>query len=80
MSEIVKERINSNSKYFEIPDKEIVKKGSRYYNIGIYFTKYQKKEHKQYIHMVTYEADGFGKEGRSIILEERIEMKSLIYV
>ena len=30
--------------------------------------------------MVTYEADGFGKEGRSIILEERIEMKSLIYV
>lgn len=52
MSEIVKDRINCNSKYFEIPDKEIVKKGSGFYNIGIYFTKYQRKEHKQYIHMV----------------------------
>lgn len=70
---------NSNSKYFEIPDKEIVKKGSGFYNIGIYFTKYQRKEHKQYIHMVIYEADGYGKEGRNIILEESIEMKSWIY-
>lgn len=41
MSEIVKDRINCNSKYFEIIDKEIVKKGSGFYNIGIYFTKYQ---------------------------------------
>jgi hypothetical protein len=79
MSEIVKERIDGNSKYFEIPDKEIVKKGSGFYNIGIYFTKYQRNEHKQYIHMVIYEADGYVKEGRSIILEERIEMKSWIY-
>lgn len=79
MSEIVKERINGNSKYFEITDKEIIKKRSGYYNIGIYFTKYQKKEHKQYIHMVVYEADGYGKDGRNIILEECIEMKSWIY-
>ena len=79
MSEIVKDRINCNSKYFEIPDKEIVKKGSGFYNIGIYFTKYQRKEHKQYIHMVIYEADGYGKEGRNSILEESIEMKSWIY-
>ena len=46
---------------------------------GIYFTKYQRKEHKQYIHMVIYEADGYGKEGRNSILEESIEMKSWIY-
>ena len=45
----------------------------------IYFTKYQRKEHKQYIHMVIYEADGYGKEGRNSILEESIEMKSWIY-
>lgn len=50
MSEIVKERINGNSKYFEITDKEIIKRRSGYYNIGIYFTKYQRKEHKQYIY------------------------------
>jgi hypothetical protein len=47
MSEIVKDRINSM--YFEIPDKGIVKKASGFYNIGIYFTKYQRKEHKQYL-------------------------------
>lgn len=29
--------------------------------------------------MVIYEAGGYGKEGRGIILEERIEMKSWIY-
>ena len=57
----------------------ILKKGSGFYNIGIYFTKYQRKEHKQYIHMVIYEADGYGKEGRNSILEESIEMKSWIY-
>ncbi len=79
MSEIVKKRINSNSKYFAISDKRINKKGSKYYKIGIYFTKYQRKERKQYIHMVIYEADGSGKKDRSIILEERIEMKSWIY-
>lgn len=56
-SEIVEGRINGNSKYFEITDKEIIKKRSGYYNIGIYFTKYQRKEHKQYIHMVIYEFD-----------------------
>lgn len=60
--------------------KEIIKKRSRYYSIGIYFTKYQKKEHKQYIHMVVYEADEYGKDGRNIILEECIEMKSWIYI
>ena len=51
MSEIVKEKINNNSKYFEILDKEIKRKLSGGYNLGIYLTKYQKKEHKQYIHM-----------------------------
>ncbi|WP_455721071.1 hypothetical protein [Agathobacter sp.] len=79
MSEIVKNKINGNSEYFEIPDKEIVKKESGYYNIGIYFTKYQKKEHKQYIHMIIYEVAGDGKAGRKNILEEKIEMKSWIY-
>ena len=49
------------------------------YNLGIYLTKYQKKEHKQYIHMVVYEVGGYGKESRNIILEEKIEMKSWIY-
>lgn len=44
--------------YFEILDRKISKKKNGYYNIGIYFTGYQKKEHKQYIHMVIYETDG----------------------
>ena len=44
----------NNSKYFEILDKEIMRKVSGGYNLGIYLTKYQKKEHKQYIHMVVY--------------------------
>lgn len=79
MSVIVKERINCNSKYFEISDKQIVKKGNGFYNIGIYFTKYQSKEHRQYIHMVMYESAGYGKESKNIILEESIEMKSWIY-
>lgn len=79
MSEIVKEKINNNSKYFEILDKEIKRKVSGGYNLGIYLTKYQKKEHKQYIHMVVYEVGGYGKESRNIILEEKIEMKSWIY-
>lgn len=30
--------------------------------------------------MVIYEADGYGKEGRNIVLEESIEMKSWIYM
>ena len=55
------------------------KKTSGYVNIGIYFTKHQRKEDKQYVHMVMYEADGYGKAGRNIILEERIEMKPWIY-
>lgn len=79
MSKIVKEKINNNSKYFEILDKEINRKVSGGYNLGIYLTKYQKKEHKQYIHMVVYEVGGYGKESRNIILEEKIEMKSWIY-
>ena len=74
----------NNSKYFEILDKEIMRKVimrkvSGGYNLGIYLTKYQKKEHKQYIHMVVYEVGGYGKESRNIILEEKIEMKSWIY-
>ena len=60
-------------------DKEIIRKVSGDYNLGIYLTKYQKKEHKQYIHMVVYEVAGYGKESRNIILEEKIEMKSWIY-
>lgn len=79
MSEIVKDKINNNSKYFEISDKEIKRKVSRHYNLGIYLTKYQRKENKQYIHMVIYEADIYGKDERNIILEECIEMKSWIY-
>jgi len=79
ISGIVKGRINCNSKYFEILDKKIRKKVSGVYNIGIYLTKYQRRGHKQYIHLVIYEADGYGKEGRNIILEESIEMKSWIY-
>ncbi len=70
---------NNNSKYFEILDKEIKRKVSGDYNLGIYLTKYQKKEHKQYIHMVVYEVGGYGKESRNIILEEKIEMKFWIY-
>ena len=69
----------NNSKYFEILDKEIMRKVSGGYNLGIYLTKYQKKEHKQYIHMVVYEVGGYRKESRNIILEEKIEMKSWIY-
>ena len=74
----------NNSKYFEILDKEIMRKVimrkvSGGYNLGIYLTKYQKKEHKQYIHMVVFEVGGYGKESRNIILEEKIEMKSWIY-
>ena len=56
----------NNSKYFEILDKEIMRKVSGGYNLGIYLTKYQKKEHKQYIHMVVYEVGGYGKESRNI--------------
>lgn len=48
MSEIVKEKINNNSKYFEVLDKKIKRKVSGGYNLDIYLTKYQKKEHKQY--------------------------------
>ncbi len=69
----------NNSKYFEILDKEIMRKVSGGYNLGIYLIKYQKKEYKQYIHMVVYEVGGYGKESRNIILEEKIEMKSWIY-
>lgn len=79
MSANVKDKINNNSKYFEILGKKIKRKVSGNYNLGIYLTKYQKKEHKQYIHMVVYEVDGNRKEGRNIILEEKIEMKSWIY-
>lgn len=79
MSEIVKDKINNNSKYFDILDKKIKRKEGGHYYLGIYLTKYQRKENKQYIHMVVYETNGDEKEGRYIILEERIEMKSWIY-
>ena len=78
MNENVKDRINSYSEYCEILDRKISKKKNGYYNIGIYFTGYQKKEHKQYIHMVIYETDG--KTEKRIILKEKIEMKSWLYV
>lgn len=80
MSEILKEKINNNSKHFEISNRRILKKKNEYCNIGIYFTKYQKKEHKQYIHMVIYETNGYRNEIKNIILTEKIEMKSWVYI
>lgn len=81
MSQVVKDKININSKYFSIKDKEIEKKEGYidFYNIGIYLTKNQRMEDKQYIHMVIYESDVSGKEGKHIILEEELEMKPWIY-
>lgn len=81
ISEIVKEKINTYSKYFTIKDKEIEKKEgyTDFYNIGIYLTKNQRRDAKQYIHMVIYEADVSGKDGKHIILEEELEMKPWIY-
>lgn len=79
MGDIVKNRVNENSNYFVITDKEIEKKITGFYNIGIYFTKYQKINEYQYIHMVVYESDRYENENPHTILEEKIQMQAWIY-
>lgn len=73
---IIIEEINNNSKFFEIQDNKIVKTGGGFNKIGIYLTKYQKKEGKQYINMVIYET--YDEKIRTI-LKETLEMKPWIY-
>ncbi|MDD3142172.1 MAG: hypothetical protein PHX08_24850 [Lachnospiraceae bacterium] len=81
MSSVVKEKINTNSLYFTIGEKEIEKREglTDFYNIGIYFTKNQRRDDKQYIHMVIYEADVYGRKEKHIILEKELEMTPWIY-
>lgn len=74
MGEIIKDKINSNSLYFEVENNRIVKKSEGYHSIKFYFTKHNRINGKQYIHMVISEGGN-----NKFISNERIEMKSYIY-
>jgi hypothetical protein len=80
MGEIVRERIEHNSEYFEISKRQIVKKKteSEYCYINMYFTRYENKAGGQYMHMVIYETKGKNRRKHNI-LDQEIEMKPCIY-